>query len=99
VIEKDENTCRITSPMVIANAHALLEAGHGFLATAAEKELRLDLASVREADSSALAVLFALRRAAAAHGRTLTVVNLPPDMSSLASLYGVTEALNGSAEA
>jgi phospholipid transport system transporter-binding protein len=58
-----------------------------------ESEVRFDLSSVREADSSALAVLFALRRAAAARGRTLTVTNPPPGLLSLAGLYGVAELL------
>jgi phospholipid transport system transporter-binding protein len=93
MIDKDDNTYRVASPMLIANARALLEAGRGLLDAETEKEARLDLASVREADSSALAVLFALQRAAAARGRTLSVVNPPEGFISLAGLYGVAESL------
>jgi phospholipid transport system transporter-binding protein len=93
MIDRDGNTYRVASPMLIANARALLEAGRSLLDAETEKEVRLDLALVREADSSALAVLFALRRAAAARGRTLSVVNPPAGFISIAGLYGVAESL------
>ena len=79
--------------MVIANARALLETGRGLLGAETGSEMRLDLVSVHEADSSALAVLFALQRAAAARGRTLSIANPPPGLLSLAGLYGVVELL------
>ncbi|MDR2787804.1 MAG: STAS domain-containing protein [Candidatus Accumulibacter sp.] len=93
MIEKDGNVYRVTLPMVIVNARALLHAGRALLGAEAERALLLDLALVREADSSALAVLFALRRAAAARGLSLSVVNPPPGLLSLAGLYGVTGSL------
>ncbi|MDR2452358.1 MAG: STAS domain-containing protein [Candidatus Accumulibacter sp.] len=93
MIDRNGKVYRVVSPMVVANARALLEAGRGLLDVETEGEARLDLASVREADSSALAVLFALRRAAAARGRTLSVIHPPPGLISLAGLYGVAESL------
>jgi phospholipid transport system transporter-binding protein len=93
MIDKDGNTYRVTLPMVIANARALLEAGRGLLGAEAEKDVVLDLASVREADSSALAVLFGLQRIAVAHGMTLRVSHPPAGLLSLAGLYGVAESL------
>jgi phospholipid transport system transporter-binding protein len=91
MIDKDGNTYRVTLPMVIANARALLEAVRGLLGAETEKEVRLDLASVHEADSSALAVLFALQRTAAVRGLALSVVNPPPGLLSIAGLYGVAD--------
>ncbi|MDR3221333.1 MAG: STAS domain-containing protein [Candidatus Accumulibacter sp.] len=89
MIDKDGNTYRVSLPMVIANARALLEAGRGLLGAEAEKEVVLDLASVREVDSSALAVLFGWQRFAAARGMALSVANPPASLLSLAGLYGV----------
>jgi phospholipid transport system transporter-binding protein len=93
MIDKDGNIYRVALPMIIVNARALLEAGRGLLDAETEGEVRLDLASVHEADSSALAVLFALQRAAAARGRTLSVTHPPAGLTSLAGLYGVAESL------
>jgi phospholipid transport system transporter-binding protein len=91
MIDKDGNIYRLTRPLVIANARALLEAGRGLLGAETEKAVRLDLSSVREADSSALAVLFALQRVAAARGLALSVVDPSPGLLSLAGLYGVAD--------
>ena len=93
MIDRDGNTYRVTLPMVIPNARALLRAGRALLGVETEKDVLLDLVSVHEADSSALAVLFALQRAAAARGRTLSIANPPPGLLSLAGLYGVVELL------
>jgi phospholipid transport system transporter-binding protein len=93
MIDKDGNTYRVTLPMVIANARALLHAGRALLGAETAGDVLLDLAPVHEADSSALAVLFALRRAAAARGLSLRVANPPPGLLSLAGLYGVAESL------
>jgi phospholipid transport system transporter-binding protein len=93
MIDKDGNTYRVTLPMVIANARALLHAGRALLGAETEKGVLLDLASVREVDSSAVAVLFGLQRSARARSLTLRVVNPPASLLSLAGLYGVAESL------
>jgi len=51
----------------------------------------IDFAGLTRADSSALAVIMALRRRAAAESRTLSVRNLPGSLTSLARAYGVDE--------
>jgi phospholipid transport system transporter-binding protein len=93
MIDKDGSTYRVASPMLIANARALLEAGYGLLRVESEKDVLLDLASVKEADSSALAVLFGLQRSAATRGVALRVAHSPASLLSLAGLYGVAESL------
>jgi phospholipid transport system transporter-binding protein len=50
-----------------------------------------DLAGLSHADSAALAVLFALRRRAAAEGTSLTFTSVPESLVSLARVYGVDE--------
>jgi phospholipid transport system transporter-binding protein len=48
-----------------------------------------DLGSVRQADSSGVAVLLAWKRKAHQAGLALAYVNLPASLQSLATLYGV----------
>jgi phospholipid transport system transporter-binding protein len=91
MIDKDGNAYRVTLPMVIANARALLHAGRAFLGADTEMEVRLDLDAVREVDSSALAVLFGLQRSAREHGKALRVKNPPASLLSLAALYSVAD--------
>jgi phospholipid transport system transporter-binding protein len=52
----------------------------------------LDAGALVQFDTSALAVLLALRRHCAGQGRRLQTVNFPPRLAGLAKLYGV-EAL------
>ena len=94
MIENGEASLRVTVPMVIANARALLEAGRSFLLAGAQQEQTLlDLAAVREIDSSALSVILAWLRTARERGVALRIVNPPASLISLATLYGVCELL------
>lgn len=94
MIEHTGESLRVTVPMVIANASALLEAGRSFLqADLPEGELFIDLSAVEEADSSALTVLFAWLRSARERGALLRVIHPPAGMLSLAALYGVSDLL------
>ena len=49
----------------------------------------VEASSLRQFDSSALAVLLECRRAAQAWGRRFAVRNAPPKLAALARLYGV----------
>jgi len=68
---------------------------------AASRELALpdtgivDLAGLETADSSALAVLLALKRRAAVEGSRLEFTSVPPGIHALAHVYGVEELLAG----
>ena len=53
----------------------------------------IDLAGLRYADSSAIAVLLALRRRGSAEGREVTFASVPPMLDSLARVYGVEDIL------
>jgi phospholipid transport system transporter-binding protein len=70
------------APAALAAARALLAAGGG----------PIDLAPLERFDSSAVAVLLALRREG---GPTVSFGNVPPNLRKLASLYGVEAALFG----
>ncbi len=95
MIEKYGDGLRVTGPMLIANASALLEAGRGFLSTSAVgAKLDFDLSAVAETDSSALSVVFGLMRTARDRGISLRVVHAPASMLSQAALYGVSDSLS-----
>jgi phospholipid transport system transporter-binding protein len=80
----------VSGPATLATAARLLEEARAPLEGAVHA---VDLGEVTELDSSLLAVLFAWLRAARQRGRSLALLRLPPDLKSLARLYGVAELL------
>jgi phospholipid transport system transporter-binding protein len=94
MIEQTGNGLRVTVPMVIANASALLEAGRSFLPPGQPPaETVFDLSAVEETDSSALTLVFAWLRTARERGTKLRIDHPPASMLSLAELYGVSDFL------
>ena len=53
----------------------------------------VDMSGLAQADSAALAIVIALKRRAAAEGRTLAIEGLPQSLHSLAVVYGVEDLL------
>ncbi len=76
--------------LTVANARAAL--AQGVAAIKAGKTV-FDLGSVKQADSSAVAVLLAWQRAARKAGAALSYINIPASLTSLAALYGVDSFL------
>lgn len=58
----------------------------------------VDLSGLAHADSSALAVLLALMRRAAAEGRSLTLAAIPEKLTALARVYGIDGLLAASGD-
>ena len=54
----------------------------------------VDFRGLLQADSAALAVMIALKRRAAAEGRTITLVSVPAPLKSLAIVYGVDKLID-----
>ena len=82
---------RVSGALALDRIGALLRELEPLLARG---EIRvLDVAGARNADSAALALLFACRRRAAAHGRALRISALPEALTALARLYGVDALL------
>ena len=78
------------STLTVDNANAALEVGlHAIEAGQSE----IALSQVTGVDSSAVAVLLAWKRAAAARGAPLVFTGLSSSLLSLAELYGVTDLL------
>lgn len=90
MIERTADGLRVTVPMVMANATALLQAGRTAFSKADET---VDLAAVAEADSAALSILLAWTRTAADAQRQIRFINLSAGVRALADLYGVDELL------
>ena len=90
MIERTEAGLRVTVPMLVPNAAALLAAGNAVFSENAET---VDLAAVDKADSSALAVMLGWLRAAESAGRQLKFINLPTGVKALAVLYGIDKLL------
>lgn len=80
----------VSGPATLATAAQLIDEARGPLEAGVSA---IDLGEVTELDSSLLAVLFAWLRAAKLRERPLSLVRLPPDLKSLAQLYGVAELL------
>ena len=76
--------------LTVQNAKAALDQG---IAAIKAGQTVFDLGTVQMADSSAVAVLLAWKRAARKAGAALSYMNLPAGLQSLAALYGVDEFL------
>lgn len=63
------------------------------LRSEAEPTVVADVGALERFDSSALAVLLECRRDALAAGKRFAVRNMPPRLSDLAGLYGITALL------
>ena len=82
--------CAVVGPLTIANAAQLAEEGRRMFV--AERVL-IDLEGVTEVDSAAVSLLLEWRRVAASANRRIEYVHLPPNLRSLAALYGVADLL------
>jgi phospholipid transport system transporter-binding protein len=80
----------VSGPMTLPGATALLAEGEAAIAADASV---FDLAAVTEMDSSSLAVVFAWMRAAKATGKSLSLLNPPSSLLSLAAVYDVADLL------
>jgi phospholipid transport system transporter-binding protein len=86
---------RPASPFNAATAKPLYEAG---LEAIRAGQTSIDLADLTNADSTAIAALIGWRRAALRQGSALAFANVPANLHSLATLYGVAELLRDAAE-
>lgn len=71
----------------------LVQCRRALAGAAAGATVRVEAAALMDFDSSALAVLLALRREALARGAGWQVVGLPERARALAGLYGIGELL------
>jgi phospholipid transport system transporter-binding protein len=86
----DINQLQSIASLTVQNATVAL--GQGLAAIKAGQTV-FDLASIKTADSSAVAVLLAWKRAARKAGKGWSDVNVPEGLQSLKALYGVDSLL------
>lgn len=90
MISQSGISVKVSGPMVMSGAKALLAEGEEVIATDGTE---FDLSAVTDLDSSCLAVVFGWMRAASTLGKTLSLLNPPKNMLSLAAVYGVADLL------
>jgi phospholipid transport system transporter-binding protein len=96
MIVRDGDRFRVEGPLTLRTAAALLQRGRELFV---EPVARVDLAAVGELDSAALGVLLEWLREAQAQHREIVYLNLPANLVSLGTLYGVLELLPRATEA
>jgi phospholipid transport system transporter-binding protein len=90
MIVRDGDRFRIEGPVTLRSATALLARGRQLFV---EPVSLVDLAKVTEVDSAALALLVQWLREARAQKREIVYLNLPENLKSLGTLYGVLDLL------
>ena len=91
MIEVSGDTARLTGPVTLAKVNAVLDEGKRTLTAPA---LTVDLAGVTDVDSTCVSLLLEWRREAQRAKRSIRYTNLPHNLKSLMTLYGVSELLN-----
>ena len=90
MIVRDGNRLRVQGAINMGNVKSLLEAGLQQL----NPELKeIDFSGLEEVDSSAISMVLEWLRVSQSRHLQLSVVNMPDNMKSLASLYGVLELI------
>ena len=90
MIKCDGGRCEVAGPLTMSNATAVLAESERAFAGA---RLEIDLSGVTEVDSAAVSLLLEWRRAASRANREIAFANLPPNLRSLAELYGVLDLI------
>jgi phospholipid transport system transporter-binding protein len=90
MIRNAGDCAEVSGPMTMSGAAAMLAEGEAAIAANASA---FDLAAVTDMDSSCLAVVFGWMRAATATGKSFRLLNPPPNLLSLAAVYGVADLL------
>ena len=84
---------QLPQELTYRQARACLTQLRALVASSAGGLVELDAHGDQVFDSSALAVVLALRRAALQAGKQLRVQGLPPGLQSMAVLYGIDDLL------
>lgn len=82
--------CTVQGPVTMGNVVALVAQGRELFTA---PHTTVDFAAVTEVDSSAVSLLLEWRREAARANRKITFVNLPDNLKSLATVYGVADLI------
>ena len=92
MIRREGDTCTVEGPLTLGNITSVLAESGPMISG---QSLTVDLAQVTDVDSAAVSLMLEWRRMAEARGLSLSYVNLPENLNSLAGLYGVRDILVG----
>lgn len=90
MIVQDGNNFRVQGRITIDNARAVLAEGQKLFD---RDGVVVDLSQLEEVDSSAVSLLLEWLRAAQREKRSIRFVNLPSNLTSLATQYGLLEII------
>ncbi len=94
MIERKPTGFRVSGPVTIRTATAVLEEAHAaWPESGFSGEMRVDIGDMDPIDSAALSILLSWQRKAQRAGFTICFANLSPNLRSLADLYGVDDIL------
>ena len=91
VIEGEPPVLRLSGDIDAGTAQQVISQGKALVARTGADAV-VDVAAVRFMDSAGLAALIAIRQAAVALGRQVTLRNVPDQMARLLTLTGLTAA-------
>jgi phospholipid transport system transporter-binding protein len=90
VIQREGDRLRVSGRLTMDTIGAVFNEA---MQPLAGKDWTIDLAQIEVADSAAVSMLLSWVRNAQRHGASLSFVNIPANLHSLADLYGVANAL------
>ncbi|HXZ97585.1 MAG TPA: STAS domain-containing protein [Burkholderiales bacterium] len=90
MIVRDGNRLRVQGSVTMSNVKSLLEAG---LQQFNPELKEIDFSGLQEVDSSAISMVLEWLRVSKKRDLKLNILNMPDNMRSLASLYGVLELI------
>jgi len=90
MIVRDGNRLRVQGSVTMSNVKSLLEAG---LQQFNPELKEIDFSGLQEVDSSAVSMVLEWLRVSKKRDLRLNILNMPDNMRSLASLYGVLELI------
>ena len=90
MVECDASQCKIAGDITVACAAALLTEITPHIA---DKIPSLDFSGVGQVDSTVLALMFSCMREAQQQNYSLRFSGFPPNITTLAELYGITTLL------
>jgi phospholipid transport system transporter-binding protein len=88
-ISAENNTWKLRGNLVVDKANAVL--AESLLLPMDDTELVVDFAAVNTVDTTALALVLAWKRRAKDEFSKISFINMPDNLLSLASLYGVQD--------
>jgi phospholipid transport system transporter-binding protein len=90
-IAQVDNRWQLSGDVMVRTAKAILTASQDL---SIASYTVIDFAKVSDIDTAALSLILEWKRRAQTESKTLSFVNLPANLNSLAALYGVSDLIN-----